>query len=265
LDFVGASLPLSDTGLQDCARLLNVGAAEIWTILSVETHACGFLPDRRPQILFERHLFHQQTKGVFDTSHPSISASTPGGYAGGAREYDRLHEAVALNRIAALSSASWGLGQVLGLNWKVAGFAGLDPMIKAMQDSEDQQLSAVANFLHARKLHQLLAAHDWSGFAREYNGPDFQKNAYDARLKSAFAGFSKALPSIQVRQAQILLMFLGLNSGAIDGIPGRQTQQALADFQRQYGMDVSTRLDDILLKALLAANGIHRTQSAARA
>ena len=44
--------------------------------MAVETSGQGFLPNRRPQILFERHIFSTLTKRRFDASHPNISAST---------------------------------------------------------------------------------------------------------------------------------------------------------------------------------------------
>jgi hypothetical protein len=55
MGFVGASEPLSEQGLSNALDLLKVGAAEIWTVVSVETRGCGYLPDRRPLILYERH------------------------------------------------------------------------------------------------------------------------------------------------------------------------------------------------------------------
>src|ERR1700704_4436712 len=110
-EFVGTAVPISNPGFDRVQALLRVGAAELWTVLTVETHGYGFLPDRRPLILFERHIFHRQTNGEYDDTNPGVSANTAGGYIGGADEYYRLAEAVALNRTAALNSTSWGIGQ----------------------------------------------------------------------------------------------------------------------------------------------------------
>src|SRR5262249_20105306 len=93
--------------------LLGVSDIEIWTVLAVETKGFGFLTDRRPQILFERHIFHKLTNGRHDAGNADISNATPGGYVGGAGEYQRLEKAIALDRDAALKSASWGVGQVM--------------------------------------------------------------------------------------------------------------------------------------------------------
>ena len=252
MDFVGSSLPLSQDGLQRCTTLLGVGEAAIWTLLSVETKSCGFLPDRRPLILFERHIFHKQTDGAFDASHPATSSPTPGGYEGGAKEYDRLAQAIALNREAALNSASWGIGQVMGFNSKLAGFATVESMVEAMQSGEDGQLTAVASFLKGRRLHLALAARDWPRFAAGYNGPDFHKNQYDTRLSATFAAYSTGTtPNIKVRQAQVILMMLGRDVGSIDGILGKRTRSAAADFRIQRGLPPSDVIDEPLISALI--------------
>src|SRR4029077_1061427 len=132
---------------------------------SVETAGCGFLADRRPRLLFERHVFHRRTNGAFDATHPAISNALPGGYLGGPLEFDRLAEAAALDRRAALESASWGIGQVMGSNAAQAGFPDVEAMVAASIDGEDAQLAATAAFIRAEGLHTPLAAHDWTAFA----------------------------------------------------------------------------------------------------
>src|SRR5258705_11254552 len=123
-EFTGVGLPLTTEGLGHGCDKLGVKAAEIWAVLTVETLGCGYLPDRRPQILFERHIFHKDTGGTFDVANPDISNPLPGGYGSrGAFQYTRLARAIQLNREAALRSASWGIGQMMGLNAVVAGFA----------------------------------------------------------------------------------------------------------------------------------------------
>src|SRR5580658_9650634 len=116
LPFQGAGRPLSIAGLAGIGHKLGVHAVEIWTVLAVETSGCGYMPDRRPEILYERHIFHRLTKGRYDDG--DISAPTAGGYAdSGAHQYDRLALAIAKNRCAALQSCSWGMGQIMGENY----------------------------------------------------------------------------------------------------------------------------------------------------
>lgn len=83
LPFQGNAAALSIDGLTKVAGDLAVYAAEIWAILAVETSGCGYLPDRRPQILFERHIFHRLTNGEFDDG--LVSDASPGATAQGVR------------------------------------------------------------------------------------------------------------------------------------------------------------------------------------
>ena len=252
-DFIGSATPISQQGLDAVTGLLGVGAAEIWTVLSVETKGFGYLPDRRPAILFERHLFRKQTGGKFDALNPNISSSTPGGYLGGAREYDRLAQAIALDRPAALKSASWGIGQILGSNFVAAGFASVEDMVDAMVRAEDSQLTAMAKFVRSSGLLNPLANHDWAGFARGYNGPDFAKNQYDVRLAGFFQKLSAGpLPDVRVRQAQALLTFLGIDPNGIDGVVGKRTRSAVVQFRTANGLGDSDAIDDGLIAALSA-------------
>jgi hypothetical protein len=252
--FVGAAAPLTQAGLDRALERLGAEAPDLWSVLTVETRGCGFLANRRPLILFERHIFRRRTGGLYDATHPSISSSTPGGYFGGIREYGRFEEALALDRTAALESTSWGIGQVMGFNSTAAGFPSADEMVTAMAGGEDAQLSAMANFLCAHQLHEALADHDWVAFARGYNGPDFARNQYAERLLAAFSAFSNGpLPDLNVRQAQVLLMFLGVDAGAVDGILGKRTRSGIRQFKERSGLPPTDDIDDTFLAALTAA------------
>ncbi len=221
LPFQGSAWALSSEGLAGVASNLGVFAPEIWTVLAVETSGCGYLPDRRPQILYERHIFHRLTQGQYDDG--DISDSSPGGYGPrGAHQYDRLAVAITEDRAGALQSASWGIGQIMGMNYALAGFQNVDEMVAAMSQSEDQQLAAMGNFLVATKLQASLQAHDWATFARGYNGPNYAINRYDVRLNGEFQKYlSGVLPDLNVRAAQLYLTYLGFHPGAIDGIAGQ--------------------------------------------
>jgi peptidoglycan hydrolase-like protein with peptidoglycan-binding domain len=252
-EFQGRAAPLSKDGLAAVASKLNVYAAEIWTLLAVETSGCGYLPDRRPQILFERHIFHRLTNGQYDDGQ--ISDPTPGGYGPrGAPQYDRLVLAMSKARIAALQSASWGIGQIMGMNYARAGFPTVEAMVTAMLDSEDQQLTAIGNFLTNTGLAGALQAHDWASFARGYNGPNYAINRYDVRLNSECQKFSSgALPDLDVRAVQLYLTYLGFHPGSIDGVAGEHTLAALAEFQNENGLRQSTIIDDGCSAQLQAA------------
>ena len=250
MEFVAASLPMTRDGFAGTAGSLGVSAPEVWAVLSVETSACGFLPDRRPTILFERHVFSRLTGGRFNDG--DISDPAPGGYGPlGAAQYNRLNRALLLDRTAALMSASWGLAQLMGENYSAIGFAGVNEMVAAMSQSEDSQLGAFAAFLKSTGLDGPLRAHDWTSFARGYNGPGYSKNQYDVRLRGDFQKYSVgALPDIEIRSVQMCLIYRGFHPGTVDGVEGQLTTAALQDFQKSVGLPPTGVIDPATMALL---------------
>lgn len=249
--FKGAGRPLSEAGFERVCQTLGVGPAEVWSVLKVETKGFGFLDDRRPLILYERHIFHRRTQGRFDAGNGDISNASSGGYIGGTAEYPRLEKAMTLDRTAAFMSASWGIGQVMGFNHEVAGYTTVEAMVAAMVQDEEAQLLGMAGFIKGNRLDRALRDHDWAGFARGYNGSAFAKNRYDEKLRDAFAGYSSKLPSIPLRSAQAALTYLGLAPGPVDGLDGSKTRKALTSYQKKKGLKDSGKLNEDTRKALM--------------
>ena len=256
LPFPCTALPLRSVGFQSSVDALGVDAATVWAMLSVETLGRGFLPDRRPQILFERHVFHGLTGGQFDQDYPDISNSQPGGYGpSGAAQYPRLARAVALDQDAALKSTSWGLGQVMGENYAIAGFADVGSMVQAMAASEDSQLTAVVGFITSNGLQKALQDRHWAAYAQGYNGAGYAKNSYDTRLAQSYAVFKAGanVPNLTVRAAQLYLLFLGYDPQGVDGQTGAHTLTALHNFQSANGQPLTTGINVDVVSALAAA------------
>jgi N-acetylmuramidase/Putative peptidoglycan binding domain len=249
--FQGQGLVLDAGGIAAACDTLGVHAAELWAVLTVETRGCGFLADRRPLILFERHYFSRLTKRKFDTQAPDISSRQWGGYSGGAREYDRLGRAVKLDRAAGSPSASRGLGQVMGENFKAAGFPEVEPMVTAFMESENAQLEGMARFIGSIGVDKHLRAHNWPAFAAAYNGPAYAQNSYDERLRAAHQKYvTGALPDLHVRAIQAYLVYLDYNPGPVDGVVGRFTRSALRMFQEREGLPLREAFDADMVKAV---------------
>src|ERR1051326_4047275 len=92
-NFCGAATPLADADLDAAAAEFGCERAVIDAVCDVESSGGGFLPDRRPKILFEAHAFHTVTGGRWDRTNPNISSpvwdrSLYG--AAGSHQYDRL-------------------------------------------------------------------------------------------------------------------------------------------------------------------------------
>ncbi len=250
-EFTGSGLPLNQDAIDAALAMTGAEPAALWAVLSVETSACGFLSDRRPDILFERHVFSKLTGGEFDQSDPDVSAPTPGGYGhGGAHQYDRLHVALTLDRIAALKSASWGLGQIMGGNCAAAGYADVETMVQDFVRSESAQLMGMARFLVKQSIASALAQKNWTRFARVYNGPNYAANNYDQRLSDAYGRYSAAgTPDLGVRRAQVLLNYRGAGL-SVDGVMGPATRAAIKAFQSEAGLDPTGDADPDTLDGL---------------
>lgn len=173
------------------ALLLGCEPAAVRAVAAVESAGEGFLEDGRPRILFEAHIFARLTNQRFNESHPDLSSRTwnKALYQGGAAEHDRLARAAALDRNAAIQSASWGKFQIMGFNWRKCGFANLQDFVNAMYRSEREHLTAFCNIVKSFGLADELRRLDWVGFADGYNGPGFALNEYDSRLARAFGNF----------------------------------------------------------------------------
>jgi hypothetical protein len=252
MSFVGLSKPLTQEALDEAAAIVGIPITAMWAVIQVESSGAGYLPDRRPKILFERHKFHRATSGMFD-NHPDISNASPGGYgAGGAHQYDRLEKAIALNRKAALESASWGLGQVLGSNFAVAGFKSAEDLVTKMVRSERHQLLGMFNFIEGNNLGVHLKNEKWLKFALGYNGANAEENGYPHKLEAAFKAFKTGSPpDIRVRVAQVALTLLGHNPRGVDGLFGNNTRKALNRFQTAKGLTKTDTLTDDAFDALV--------------
>lgn len=256
--FLGPAAPLTQGGFDDVMQKLGVDAHALWSLVTVETRGFGFLPDRRPKILFERHVFHKRTNGRFSAANPDISSPTPGGYAGGAGEYDRLMRAIRLDRQAALESASWGLPQIMGFNARTLRYLGVEEMISNFINGEDTQLQGAFRFISSNEaLASAFRDKAWARVAFFYNGSNYQKNGYDTKLQHYDELYRlKGTPSIDIRAAQARLTYLGFNPGGVDGVEGNGTRTATIAFQRSKGLNVSADLDDATLTALATAAGV---------
>lgn len=104
-----------------------------------------------------------------------------------AKEWEAFNNAWAKNPNAAMMATSWGLGQIMGFNFKAAGYRSVDDMVTAFRESEYNQLHGMLMMISANhKLKKAMQDKDWRTFAYYYNGPQYLKFKYDTRLASAY-------------------------------------------------------------------------------
>jgi hypothetical protein len=189
MEFTGAATPLAGGDVVSVAQKMGCEPAAVWAVCDVESAGGGFLSDNRPKLLLEAHLFGDPTGHRWDVTHPNISSPTWDRSlygASGAHQYDRLVEAASLDRAAALQSSSWGMFQIVGMNFAACGFATVEDYVAAIRESEGAQLAAFAAFCAHEELASLLAAKNWTEFALRYNGPGEAANDYASKLAAAY-------------------------------------------------------------------------------
>ncbi|ORC46116.1 peptidoglycan-binding protein [Burkholderia sp. A27] len=196
----GVALPrhLSDDDLVKAADTLGVSVAAIRAVNEVESRGEGFLTDGRPAILFERHIFHARLKAkgldvdALAAKYPNIVSPDAGGYMGGAAEYTRLATAGHIDADIAHESASWGAFQVMGYHWKRLEYSSIADFVARMQRSEADHLDAFVRFIAAdTALLSALKGRKWAAFAKGYNGPNYTRYLYDAKLSRAFDRYAE--------------------------------------------------------------------------
>lgn len=234
-EFTGNPAPLRMEHFEEAAAFLGCSVAAVQAVAHVESAGSGFLPDGRPNILFERHIFHKLTGGRYSASFAQISSPRRGGYLGGRREYDRLRAAIALDRVSALQAASWGKFQIMGFNHRVCGYGDVESLVRAMVSGEPAQLATFVVYIKAHKLDDHLVRCDWAGFARGYNGSAYAENAYDHKIARAYARMAGPMPMLRlgcagphVRHLQTLLRL-----SPADGMFGGVTRMAVIALQQR--------------------------------
>ncbi|MDP1886648.1 N-acetylmuramidase family protein [Polaromonas sp.] len=186
------TLTLAD--FSEAAARLNCEVPAIRAVCQVEAPRGGFNPDGTPVTLFEGHKFHKFTGGRFDAQAPDLSYPkwTKKFYGKDwMQEQDRLQRAMALDRDAALRSASWGKFQIMGFNHAVVGFPTVQKFVNAMYTGEREHLLAFVQYVVNNNLVGTLRRRDWAAFALGYNGEGYAENKYDVKMAAAYLTFKK--------------------------------------------------------------------------
>lgn len=187
---------LSEADLIQAAEKFELKLPIIKAVNEVESGGMGFVGSK-PKILFEGHVFWKQLEraGLKPNDHLNGNEKvlykkwTTQFYLGGLKEHNRLEQAKLINEAAALESASWGLFQIMGNNWKSLGYSSIKEFVTLMHQDEGAQLEAFGRFLKVNKLIEPLQKLQWAKFARRYNGAGFKKNKYDEKLERAYQKF----------------------------------------------------------------------------
>jgi hypothetical protein len=203
--FRGAAKRLEDVDLPRIGSMIGVGEDILHVFMDVEAPGSAFDPNGRPRILFEPHVFYRNL--LKDKRERAVRAGLArakwvrGLYGKESEQYPKLIRAMEIDEIAALKSASWGRSQILGENYKLAGFASVEEMVVAFMDDEDNHLEAMIEFIKATKIDDDLrriealkrpsTPDDWRPVVRVYNGPAYEANGYHIRASAVWNRWRK--------------------------------------------------------------------------
>ena len=196
MEYSGSAIRLQPGDIANVATLINIPEAALRSVIEVETSGKGFDSSGHPIFLFEPHKFYQNVSKQLlaeaikqGLAYPRWKG--PGSYPKTpALRWQQFQKAVALDETAAISSASWGLGQIMGSEYNEAGYTSPQELLVAFCESELNQVQGMANLIQARGLDADLRGFPdmvhCRHFALRYNGKAYEKNNYHNKLHDAY-------------------------------------------------------------------------------
>lgn len=146
------------------------------SVIAVEASGSGFNKDESIKIQFEPYWFNHYT---------GIRISN--GVEGQISEYNAFKIASEKDENSAYLSTSFGLGQIMGFNYKSASYNSAKEMAIAFRLSEYNQLEGMLKHIVSKpKMYKALQTKDWATFAYYYNGKEYKQFNYDNRLNEAY-------------------------------------------------------------------------------
>lgn len=250
--------------LSRLAESAKIDPVAVAAVIQVESDGVVFVKGSRlPLIRWEGHYFFRLLNKVDQAQALSEGlASKEAGRVRNPRDpaerYRLLRKAVQINAEAAYASVSFGVGQIMGANFRALGYSSASRMYADATCGFGKQLIQLIKFLRWKNLIAELNRKDWRAFARGYNGPMYELNGYHIKLARAYDELSKearfashsrneaevcidttllrlGTKGAQVRELQTLLDRAGARL-RVDGDFGPSTKRAVQLFQSRHKM-----------------------------
>lgn len=283
---------IEDIDLPRIGHDIGVGEDVIHGVMDVETGGSGTDKRGRLKALYEPHVAYRNSKGAVrdklvkaGLAYPKWKRDYP------ADSYPRILKAMAIDETVALLATSWGLPQILGENYALAGYESVQDMVKDFIKDEDNQLEAMVRFIVNAGLDddlrdieaklrkgEKIAPSDCVPFVLGYNGKGYKANDYHTKLAASINRWAKIPDTVwspateqaikavekkdlydgnvhaEVKAAQERLDALGYPEvGAVDGRWGTKTRAAILAFRADNQLPLEPVIDETLLAAMMIA------------
>lgn len=166
---------LSDLDYLIAAMQLGCKASAIKAVAMIESNGEGFT---------STGVVKTRLESQFLTRYQTASGKAP-------KSFLTFASAYAYDPSSAILSTSFGEFQVMGFNYKAAGYTTPQAYYRAVKSSAVSQLNSFVGFVKVNKLAQYLKDQNWAGFAYRYNGPGYKANSYDTKLAYWYNKFEK--------------------------------------------------------------------------
>lgn len=189
---------LTEQDYINAAGIIGCDVAAVKAVKEVESLGSGFISPGVVKCLFEPHIFFRELKARGINPYPLMVGNEDilyvkwvrGKYGSQKQQPERLARAMAINEDAALCSASYGLFQLMGFQYKVCGYNTVKEFYLDMCKDEATQLNIFCNFIKASHLDDELRERKWKEFALLFNGSGYALNSYDKKLAAAYTKYS---------------------------------------------------------------------------
>src|SRR6516165_7991214 len=157
LNFKGAAAKRSPDVIARASALIGCNIPALEAVIMVEAASSGFDSEGRPKALFEPHIFYRHLTRLGDKSllmraeRAGLAYPKWGAQPYPRDSYPRIEAACAIDEDFALQSTSWGLPQILGENYRAAGYGTAKEMVLAFMTGEDEQIAAMARFISVNR------------------------------------------------------------------------------------------------------------------
>lgn len=178
------------SNIESFGSVENIDPLKLKAILILESSGKPFMGDH-PTVRFECVRFNKKV-----SSSQKVPCDTSKYEYGSAADTGKTAflKALEINREQAILQTSFGLGQIMGFNYKNVGFNSPEEFYQAMF-SEDEQTKAFLNFIVSDSIiRKELEKTDtnWAVVARKYNGDDYKTNNYDVKLGQTYNRLKEA-------------------------------------------------------------------------